>query len=782
MIGFTVGAIMKYVSNRTLHGSAALAVALLFAADAQAESADATPAPPPAAANLAYADDGAQFSIIVTATRAPTLLLGSPASVSVVNRQQLEERKLVRLGDALADVPGLYVRGAATGSNFPGSGQAVISLRGIPRTPRTLVMLDGQPLNNALSGGVNVAGIPLESVEHVEIVRGPYSALYGGNAMGGAVNFITAGPEKPLAELRVGAGSQSTYGASLAFRRRLTDDLGITLSASWRDSDGYADSDYVIKRTSTGSSGTPVSGAVATTAPDGQRRYWVGTMGARPWWQGSAHLALHYSPTDATKLTAGVGWGQYRVGYSEPRSFIRDAAGNQVFTGSTVFNDGAPRRLVLAATDFFTATPSGERDLRAFARAEHRFEDGTVLTANLGTLRHRFRFTQAQAGVASYEGGAGELTDQPNHRVDLDLSLRKPFSPFWTLTGGAALTSSKMDRNTRVLSSWRDHDSAGAIKTAGIGKATNLALFLQSEHVLGSGFSLFAGGRFDHFETSGRVIDNGTSAFDETYDKRTFQQFSPKIALVWQSLPWLSLRTSFGQGFRPPALFDMYSRTVVPTSTAGAPSVILPAPDLKPEHVSSFEFGGEAMVPGGGAISFALYRQRLTDLIYRGMLNPEETLSRNQNASAASIDGLEAGVNWPIGSTGLKLFGQITHHFRYEITAADAAPATVGKLLTDVPQTSWSAGLEYARGPWTAFFTARHTSHVFGSGNDLNTNTVEGVYGSYDAHTVLSAKITRKIGSHLSVSLAGDNLTNRDYFVFAKQPGRSIYGELAWRF
>lgn len=735
--------------------------------------------------SIASAGDASDLShapIIVIATRVPTALIGMPASVSVIDRQQLEERHVVRLGDALADVPGLYIRGAAMGANFPATGQAVISLRGIPRTPRTLVMLDGQPLNNALSGGVNVAGIPFESVQRIEIVRGPYSALYGGNAMGGAVNFITAGPDDPVAEVRAGVGNLWQRGASLAYRDRFANGLGVTLSLGWRASDGYGDSDHVLKRTAAGTAGTPVTGAIATTTPDGQPRYWVGTMGARPWWQLAGQLALHYAPDDATKLTAGFGFAQYSVGYSKPTSFLRDAAGNQIYAGSVVFNDGASRRLVMAESDFLTLTPSGERDLRPFLRAERHLNDSSVVRLNIGGLWHRFRYTQPKAGVATYDAGPGELTDQPNARIDADLSINSTMSDGWTLTGGLAFNRSTMDRKTRLLSAWRDWGTAGATTTEGIGRATNIALFVQSEHELAKGLNSYVGARFDHFSTSGRVIDNGTPSFDETYGRRSFRQLSPKVALVWEVQPWLSLRTSYGQGFRPPALLDMYSLTIPPTVTAGVQSVILPAPNLLPERVRSLEAGADVLVAGGGHASVTVYRQRLSDLIYRQSLTPDGTRSRNANAGAASIDGVEASLRWALPVKGLKLFGSLTHHFRYEITRNDASPATVGKVLTDVPQTGWSAGLEYERGPWSAFAVARHTSHVFGSGNDMNTNIVEGVYGSYDAHSVVSAKVSRRIGEHLTLSISGDNLLNRQYFVFAKQPGRTVFVEAGYRF
>ncbi|MCL4746813.1 MAG: TonB-dependent receptor plug domain-containing protein, partial [Burkholderiaceae bacterium] len=166
----------------------------------------------------------------VTATKAPALELGVPASVSVVDAPALGERDVVRFGDAIAGVPGVYVRGSALGQGFPSSGQAVLSLRGIPRTPRTLVLIDGQPVNNALSGGINVAGIPMDAIGRVEVVRGPYSALYGGNAMGGVVHFISAGADEPLTEVRLGAGNLGQRGASLVHRRRYDSGLGVSLA------------------------------------------------------------------------------------------------------------------------------------------------------------------------------------------------------------------------------------------------------------------------------------------------------------------------------------------------------------------------------------------------------------------------------------------------------------------------------------------------------------------------------------------------------------------------
>lgn len=723
--------------------------------------------------------------VTVTATRAPAAALGLPASTTVVSARELELRAPVRLGDAIADVPGVYVRGAALGTSYPGSGQAVLSLRGIPRTPRTLVMIDGQPVNNALSGGINVAGIPMGSVERTEVVRGPYSALYGGNAMGGVVNFITGSPDAPATELRAGAGSLSQRGAGLVHRRRYESGLGVSLSVDYRESDGDYDGNHVVKSAARAAvpGAEPVTGVRPTQDPNGSPRYWVGYQGARPWWQGNAQFSLHYAPTPSTKLVAGLGWAEYSVGYGPPNSFLRNASGATVFSGPVAFDDtGTPRQLSLAQTDWFTATPAGEQDQRAFLRATHRLEGGSELRAQIGVLRHNLHFAQAMPRVAGYDDGPGNLTDQPNRRIDADLWLRTPFSAAWALTSGLSLNWSRLDRQVLALSNWRDTGSTGAQLNSDGGRSDNYALFVQSEHYLANGLTAYLGLRYDRFQTDGWATQSVAPAFDESYPSRSFDQFSPKIALVWEAQRWLSLRASYGHGFRPPALFDLYGLF----SIAAGPTTLVyePSPSLVPERVQAFELGADMVFAGGGSASATLYRQRLEDLAYRRTLpesTPTVTRLRAENVGQADVDGIEANVRWPVAPAGLTVFGSLTHQFRYEITSNDAVPEMVGKKLTDVPRTTWSAGLEYQRGAWSGLLAWRHVDHVFGSGDDMNLDTTQGVYGSFDQYTVLSARAGWRIDRHWSLSLTIDNLTGREYFASTMQPGRTAYLEMSWR-
>lgn len=271
--------------------------------------------------------------------------------------------------------------------------------------------------------------------------------------------------------------------------------------------------------------------------------------------------------------------------------------------------------------------------------------------------------------------------------------------------------------------------------------------------------------------------------FDQQYPERSFEQFSPKLALVWEARRWLSLRASYGEAFRPPSLFDLYGLTVV---GIGASTLVYePSPLLEPERAKALELGADMAFGKAARASLTLYRQRLEDLVYRRTLPTSTatvTRTQAQNVGAADIDGIEASVRWPTALAGLKAFGSLTHHLRYEISRNDSDPAMVGKKLTDVPQTTWSVGLEYERGPWSGFVVARHVGHVFPSGDDMNEDVREGVFGAYDRYTVVAARVAWRFDRHWGLSLSVDNLTDRVYFVSNRQPGRTVYGELSYRF
>ncbi|QHD66871.1 TonB-dependent receptor [Sphingobium yanoikuyae] len=168
------------LSTRThLLGGAALigALALPAAAQAQAPDADA---------------DAQSSAIVVTAAGYEQNIIEAPASITVLGREELQEKRFGSLAEALQDVQGVDVGGEAGKT-----GGLNISIRGMP-SDYTLVLIDGRRQN--APGGVTPNGFgetstsflpPFSAIDRIEVVRGPMSTLYGSDAMGGVVNIIT---------------------------------------------------------------------------------------------------------------------------------------------------------------------------------------------------------------------------------------------------------------------------------------------------------------------------------------------------------------------------------------------------------------------------------------------------------------------------------------------------------------------------------------------------------------------------------------------------------------
>lgn len=141
----------------------------------------------------AIADEAAEATdrstIVVTATSREQEVKDAPASISVITREDLERLPYREVTDALMEIPGVTVT--------PGEGNSRdISIRGM--SPQyTLILVDGKRLSSRETrtngGNTSEGGLlpPLESIERIEVVRGPMSSLYGSDAMGGVVNVIT---------------------------------------------------------------------------------------------------------------------------------------------------------------------------------------------------------------------------------------------------------------------------------------------------------------------------------------------------------------------------------------------------------------------------------------------------------------------------------------------------------------------------------------------------------------------------------------------------------------
>lgn len=129
-------------------------------------------------------------SVVVSASGFEQNIKDAPATISVITAEELKKRSYTDITDALKNVAGVQVSG--------GGVEQSIMVRGMT-SAYTLFLIDGRPAqgNDAFSERGSQAGTPinflppLESIERIEVIRGPASALYGSDAMGGVINIIT---------------------------------------------------------------------------------------------------------------------------------------------------------------------------------------------------------------------------------------------------------------------------------------------------------------------------------------------------------------------------------------------------------------------------------------------------------------------------------------------------------------------------------------------------------------------------------------------------------------
>lgn len=149
--------------------------------------------------------------VVVTAERMPSTRMSTPADVTVITAQQIEDNRYQTVGEALSNVNGVVV----TNGNANGDAEVIIN-----GDQRVVVLLDGQRLNNdqgsMTRGSINLGMIPtVKNIARIEVVKGAGSALYGSDAVGGVINIITRQGAKAETALDMNMGSFRQYNYEL---------------------------------------------------------------------------------------------------------------------------------------------------------------------------------------------------------------------------------------------------------------------------------------------------------------------------------------------------------------------------------------------------------------------------------------------------------------------------------------------------------------------------------------------------------------------------------------
>ena len=722
------------------------------------------------AADAAGNGDMAELDeVVVTATRTRAALSDAPAAVTVVNAQDIETKNVSRLGDLLDQVPSLYLRGGALGQSQGTIGTSSMSLRGIDQT-RTLILLDGQPIQDGSSGKVNWRVPFVEDIARVEVVPGAFSSLYGSNAIGGVVNIITKQPDKRefTAKIKKGWGDACGEDASIYFRDKMDNGLGFVGGLGYQKRDSYVN-DFVVKAQAAGVAGTPVIGAQAISTREGVPAFLVGDLGATPWNSTNATAKLFYDLNARDKIYAGANRQETRQDYTPFNTYLRNAVtGAPVSSG--VLGIGG-QRVALTNYDFtlFSFLPLQESTTRYFVGYDGTLGNDYLLKADLGKSRRNYNFTLASQ-TATWDSGTGTLSDTPNDGLDGTVQLSFPAGDNHFVVTGMALHKDSVNQQIYALPNWRVPGYRTAVNSGYNGDSTTVSIFAQDEISATDTLKIYLGGRWDDWETEGDNFSNTAPVGATRYSARSISAFSPKLSAVYKPSEAAILRTSFGRSFRAPTNQDLYVTTTSRgRTTAGDPN-------LRPERGTTWEVGGEFRFTENTRTTATYYDTRLSDLIY--LMQVSATNSLRINAAKAKVRGIELAV-----ATELANWLEFYANYAYidsKMLENAADPLSVGKRLTDSPKNIVGIGLTAQQGSWSGTLNARYVSHIFWTAQ--NTDIVEGVPGSYDAHTMVNARVGYAFSRQVKGALAVNNLLDKKVFSYFLLPGRNVTAEIDFSF
>lgn len=583
--------------------------------------------------------------VVVSASGFEQKITEAPASISVISREELQQKSFSNLAEALEDVEGIDVR-QGTGK----TGGLNISIRGMP-SEYTLILIDGRRQNAA--GNVTPNGFgetstsfmpPLSAIERIEVIRGPMSTLYGSDAMGGVINIITRKVGKEwTGSLTLDHTYQDNrdFGdaskASLYASGPLVDGLlGLQLRGSLYDrsaSDLSFDNDSTVSRRGA----SPVEGR-------------NNNVGGR----------LTFTPHEDHDFALDIERG--RQVYNNDDCQLGSLDGTN--TGNSAPTTGCGPT---------AARASGYKDELRFEREQY-------------ALSHT-----ARLGFGTWDSSLTHSTTEtfgrtiPGRNAGGDIGQPLPSAP-WAIVGAdRELKTSNLVLDTKLVAplgeshitsiggQWWEAEMTDSLAQKDY-EQSMWALFAEDEWRLRDDLALTLGVRYDDHETFGGHV-------------------SPRAYLVWNTTDNWTLKGGVSRGYKTPDLNDLHDG--INGITAQGRAVTVGNPDLKPETSTSTEIGAYFDSLAGFKANATLFHNKFKDKIATGPNIVDHPLCLdNQNTNGtpnpgcaplvnvdeAITQGLELASSWQFAA-GWTLSGNYTY-----TDSEQSSGANKGAPLTNTPQ------------------------------------------------------------------------------------------------
>ena len=649
---------------------------------------------------LAFFSSASTFAqsdtVVVSGSRTETKLSETPVSIGSVNRSQWDQDKVKSVGEMINRIPGVFW-------NDLGNEQHSMAIRQPISTNAVYQYLeDGipiRPLGVFNHNSLNETNMNGSSA--VEVVKGAASSLYGSNAVGGAVNFLTQKPTR-------------TPTGYFGFRQDHTDgfyrfDTGA--SNTWGKL-GLRFSHYTSERDHTN---------------------WQQYSGGK---KDSLTLRGDYELSATSWLRASL----------VHTNLDTDTAGS-LFENDYRTNPGK---------SINTFTWRKDKTTRANVAWEGETTRKGVTTVTFFARNNDHGQLPAYT-ISGCSGATCRGTINNNHVESLGMDVKHVQGLDWAsarLVTGVYIDRSQNDYVSDNLKVTRDAVS-GVYKSYSLNNAAspsgvrdygagiaNDALFAQLEFTPAKDFRVVAGGRYDTitYDFVNHLVPSAN--FGAPNETRSFSRVSPKLGATYALSNAQSLYANLSQGFTPPEVSQLYGKTAIP--------------DLKPSVYNNQEIGWRALLANNIRLDSALYQLEGQDTIVS--YTSEVGDSFNKNAGKTRSRGIELSLSqqlaqwdWRLGATWAK------HEFvNYLVSAkAGAIEDYSGKFMPQAPAHTINAQVG-----WNFTPDSRIALGVVKQGRYWmnNLNTVR-----YEGHTLLNLTASHKLQGGLEVWGQVRNLTDERY-------------------
>ena len=716
----------------------------------------------------------------VVGTKTAKNKIESPGSVSLISKEDINASIAEHPFKALERTEGVWPRQYR--------GLADYWTRALFRGRRALVMVDGVNWND-YGYYVNPAAIPMNSIDRIDIVRGPYSALYGSMAQTAVINYITEKPEARQFDASLSYGSWNSRYASIGFGDRpglsfpkisesIGDGLYYMFNFRYRNSDGYVTTPVfktLTEEVSPIDSTVPfVSGWKKDTDPQtDKKRYEIGDQG-RNWYNDFCmYFKTGYEFSENTDLWYSFNLSKFNNGWEDGRSYLEDENDKILYDGSVYLKDNGKVYNVSLSPSLFRADPKNKRSMVNTLNFSHSAPDLLDISALLAYSDHL-------SGTHILSSGRNKTEDCYLTQADVSATYHLLDNKI-LITGGVTEYEEGVTVKDQNLSDPTDAESeVTSTREEMSGKNRNLGAFLQTEISPFKFVSLYLGGRYDHWWGHSADYENADTSYNHPDVDRG--KFSPKLSLVFKPLAFGQdtdiegvIRASYGEAFTAPSLY--YRVTSYYWSGAGSISMANPNPDLEPETNRSWEVGTEWNLWKKRINLKATYFENyFENLIVNSSKNTEladgTTLTEKKriNAEEAEVKGVELAVEASL-PFDFRCGAFYAHNWsEYIKTYGDAKD---GRELDETPTNMASGWLGYFGKYFEASITARYCDSRY---DDEYAPYAEKNYKGDDEYYIADAKISVMPYKHLKLSLAVDNLLDYEYYEYYRGPGRFWQG------